>query len=612
MTRHILLILLIAGVLLLGSWLVAPTLYAAGTTLTVTGYGDFNDLNPGDGICDTNSSLPGNQCSLRAAIEELNALGPETTPHRIEFNITGTGPFTITPGSPLPDITVPMEIRGQTQPGASCPTINSPANLLIVLDGRNVGSSGLVLAAGSDGSTIRGLVIGNFGDGGFDDSGIYILSDDNIIRCNHVGVDVDGVSSIGNSDNGIYVAGDNNIIGGHASPAPRNVISGNTTANGIYIRAGNNNYVANNFIGTSADGMAALPNYDGVYVFGNGNVIGGPAAFARNVISGNDADGLRVHASEDTVIQGNFIGVARDGVTPLANRRDGVELFGIAMNNEVGGVSAGEANLIAHNLFNGVNIKNGSTGTPIQNSVRGNAIFDNGGLGIDLGNDGIDNNDPGDGDGGENQRQNYPVLVSSPGSTIVDVSLDSEPNAVYQVDIYLNDSCDPSGFGEGQEHIAAINRQTDSSGQLSFEYSLSGASGSYLTATATDPDGNTSEFSNCALLEDAPTATPTPTNTASPSPAPTATNTPTATGTATATNTATPGPSPTATNTATPDPSVTPTNTPTATGTATATNTATPGPSPTATNTATPGPSATPTATASPASYSLYLPIILN
>ena len=98
MTRPILLILLVVGGLLLGGWLVAPTLFAAGITLTVTGYGDFNDLNPGDGICDTNSILPGDQCSLRAAIEELNALGP--------------------------DITVPARIRGQPQPGAACPTSN--------------------------------------------------------------------------------------------------------------------------------------------------------------------------------------------------------------------------------------------------------------------------------------------------------------------------------------------------------------------------------------------------------------------------------------------------------------------------------------------------------
>ena len=245
MKQQILISLFVAAFLLFGGWLVAPEVYAVGITLTVTGYGDFSDLNPGDGICDTNNALAGDQCSLRAAIEELNALGPDTTPHRIEFDISvGTGPFTITPGSPLPDIIVPVKIDGQTQPGASCPTNNAPANLLIVLDGSNIGSSGLVLAAGSNGSTIRGLVIGNFGDGGSSDSGIYIQSNYNNIHCNYVGVDVDGVSSIGNSNNGIRVAGDGNVIGGHASHAQRNVISGNITATGVYIYLGQNNNIA--------------------------------------------------------------------------------------------------------------------------------------------------------------------------------------------------------------------------------------------------------------------------------------------------------------------------------------------------------------------------------
>ncbi len=117
-------ILFLIGALLAGIWAVR-TAYAA-STLTVNEIGDSSDLTPGDGQCDTDGGTLGDQCTLRAAIEELNAQGPDVTPHRIEFNITsGTGPFTITLTAPLPMITVPVVIDGETQPGASCPTANT-------------------------------------------------------------------------------------------------------------------------------------------------------------------------------------------------------------------------------------------------------------------------------------------------------------------------------------------------------------------------------------------------------------------------------------------------------------------------------------------------------
>ncbi len=146
MKRTNLSLVLIVGLLLLGSWAAAQAAVPASLTLTVTGYGDFSDLNPGDGHCDAIAALPGDQCSLRAAIEELNATGPGSALHHINFDIAvGTGPFTITPGSELPPIQVPVKIDGSTQPGASCPTANDQANLLIVLDGSNAGAAALGL-----------------------------------------------------------------------------------------------------------------------------------------------------------------------------------------------------------------------------------------------------------------------------------------------------------------------------------------------------------------------------------------------------------------------------------------------------------------------------------
>ena len=556
----------------LGGWLLTRQAYAAGTTVTVNGNGDLNDFNPGDGVCDVIPTVPGDQCGLRAAIEELNALGPDTTPHRIEFDISGTGPFTITPASELPAITVPVVIDGETQPGASCPTSNDPANLMIVLDGSNAGTTGtidgLTFNAGSEGSTIRGLVIGNF-----DIAGIRLLSDGNIVRCNHLGVGVDGLSSMGN-DYGVYISSiaDSNIIGGDTDLDQRNVLSANTF-DGIRI-LGEDNRIRGNFIGTTADGLGDLGNNGGIYVGGDFNSIGdgGANSLAGNVISGNNDYGIRVNGGQGNILRSNFLGVAKDGVTPLPNA-DGIELVGEALANWVGGVSVGQGNLIAHNSRHGVTVYANIVGVPAQNEIRGNAIYANDILGIDLGEDGVDTNDPDDSDSGENERQNYPVITGA--STLIELTLESQPNILYTVDVYRNDDCHSSGFGEGQEHLSWLGISTNADGQISFTFSaafLGVTTGDGITATATDPDGNTSEFSACVLVDLEPTPTPTvtatSTSTATPSPTPTVTQSPTPTATSTATSSPTVGPSPTptatasASPTATVPPEVTPTETP--------------------------------------------------
>ncbi len=580
---------------------------AAVTSLTVTvnRVGDGSDLNPGDGLCDTSANA-GEQCSLRAALEELNAQGPDTTPHRIEFDIPGAGPFTINPGSALPSITVPVEIDGATQPGAACPTVNVPANLLVVLDGSSAGTgaNGIHLGLGSDGSTVGGLVIGNF-----DENGILISSSDNHVICNHIGLQADGVSPMGNGT-GVNVSGTLNKVGGHNAHATRNVISANQ-GNGIRF-IGNQHEIANNFIGTTADGMGDLGNgYDGIRVDGDASTVGGPGNIARNVISGNATMGIEVFGKQDNLILGNYIGVARDGLTPLPNDNHGIYLFSDSLNFTIGGTSPGEGNIIAYNGFSGVGLKEYSfLGTfPTQIEIRGNAIFENGVMndpyngsyGIDLGLDGPDANDPGDGDSGENERQNYPVLTATPGNFILQGAIDGYPFTSYDIDVYRSESCDPSGYGEGQQYLVSVVVSTGGSGEEGFLVDLTGlvADGNVVTATATDPLGNTSEFSACVTMSAAvpPTATPT----ASPTRTPTPTGTPpTPTQTPTSTWTPTPGPSPTWTYTPTPGPSPTPTSTAISGPSPTSTWTATPGPSPTPTLTFTPGPSPTPTATGSP------------
>jgi hypothetical protein len=526
MKRYIWITPFIIVCLLVGGWTAVQVLAGGGLTLTVNMLSDISDMNPGDGICDVSVNA-GDQCNLRAAIEELNALGPDTTPYHIEFDLAGTGPFTITPGSPLPDITVPLEIDGETQPGAACPTNSTPATLMIVLDGTNAGTDthGFHLLAGSEGGAIRGLVIGNFAR-----DGIRIESDDHQVRCNHIGLGADGVSTMANGWNGVFIYGANNTIGGLAA-GQRNVISGNGQMGLRLESVSENNIIRNNFIGSTADGQSALPNGDGIYLSGNNNTIGGSAPSAGNVISGNEGFGIRVNNGDSNLIQGNTIGVARDGVTPLPNQfSDGVELLGGAIGNVVGGTAVGEANIIAHNGGFGVLVDDNVGGMPGQNRIQGNNIFDNLSLGIDLGGDGVDVNDAGDGDSGENEHQNYPVLLSVPGSATITVTLNSQANTDYSVDLFRNDSCDPSGHGEGQEYLGTGTVTTDAAGYAEEIVNLGGAvsSGDSMTAVATDPTGNSSEFSACVIITLPVTPTPTATGTITPDPSPTPEVTPTA------------------------------------------------------------------------------------
>ena len=145
--------------------------------------------------------------------------------------------------------------------------------------------------------------------------------------------------------------------------------------------------------------------------------------------------------------------MASDGSTPLPNQGDGIEVLGDSYYNTIGDTGSSEGNHIAYNGYYGIALQENVSGIPVLNQIRGNAIFGNGQLGIDLGLDGIDVNDAGDADGGENNHQNYPVLQTMAGSPAITVTLDSQANATYSIDFYRNDSCDPSVYGEGQEYL---------------------------------------------------------------------------------------------------------------------------------------------------------------
>ncbi len=202
-------------------------------------------------------------------------------------------------------------------------------------------------------------------------------------------------------------------------------------------------------------------------------------------------------------IQGNKIGTDVTGTLAIPNSVDGISIVSSPAGGiTIGGTDPGDGNTIANSGRYGVYVNSG-TGPC---SILGNSIFANGNLGINLNGapDGffgpVTANDPGDSDTGPNGLQNNPVLgfAGPAGSqTVVVGSLNSTPNTTFRLEIFANDAADPSGFGEGQTFLGFTNVTTDGAGDAAFTATLPGtvSIGQFVSATATDPAGNTSEFS---------------------------------------------------------------------------------------------------------------------
>jgi hypothetical protein len=167
-------------------------------------------------------------------------------------------------------------------------------------------------------------------------------------------------------------------------------------------------------------------------------------------------------------------------------------------------VLAGGSSSIRGLVINGFG-GNGITIDSTGNSLQCNSIFNNTGLGIDLTPSGVTPNDLGDGDAGANERQNFPTLISALviGGDLQIIGLfNSEPNNNYRLDFFLNPTCDPSGYGEGEQFIETLTDTTDILGNFAFTRVVPGITptGQFVTVTATDDNGNTSEFSACQLV----------------------------------------------------------------------------------------------------------------
>ncbi len=412
---------MLAAALLAGlTWTVRPAVAslhayqgdAPTATFTVNSTDDFPDLQV-NGICATAFGT----CTLRAAIQEVNALGGASGPHNIHFNIAGAGPHTIQIFSPLPRLERAVVIDGTTEFGATCPTAALTANIMIVIDGTPIGSNvarGLDLwrnAAAPSGSTIKGVAIGGFG------YGVTLDGDGHSVKCSLIGLNADGSSALGNQTAGIYVWQGSGITIGGSTYADRNVISSNTRDGGISLRDGDAASILGNYIGTSSAGTLDRGNANGILVgeLSNNVVIGGTGAAERNVISGNSA-GITINGDNTTVVN-NLIGANALGTADLGNGW-GILIYEPAAGATIGGGQPSQGNVISGNGVDGIYIED-ADGTVILNNKIGVALngvdpLGNGQFGVWLYND-IDNTvvgQPGDGNviafnGGDGIRHYY-------------------------------------------------------------------------------------------------------------------------------------------------------------------------------------------------------------
>ncbi|MGH7786304.1 MAG: hypothetical protein ACRERC_05520 [Candidatus Binatia bacterium] len=480
--------------------------------------------------------------TLRQAILDANANAGVVD--LIDFDLPGPS-FTIQPTAALPQITDPVTIDGYTQAGASPNTLSSflggggtNALPLVEIDGSLAGDTdGLLIEHLTNlgaGTTIRGLTINNF-DSNLR-AGIRINDDgNNLIEGNFIGTDVSGLLARPNFDGiAIELLAAGNQIGG-TTPAARNLISGNSNR-GLSLNT-NDNVIEGNLIGTDRTSVVGLGNSAGMVLFNfaANNTIGGLGIFsqASNTISGNLAGGVIIGTnSNGHDILGNRIGPGGDGLTLLGNGlSSGVQVGGNSttiINNHIAGNSGGifigavtgtvvqanliglpgsgnsgngilmfdsvdsliggtipDGNTIAGNDFAGISIVRSMT-TADGNAILTNSISSNGGPGIELIN-------------GANNNQPAPLLTSASGANRVIGTLNAAPMVTYVIQFFANANCDPAG-GEGEEFIGSLTAATDGTGLLAIDQTLGATPGRpIITATATDPDNNTSQFSNCVL-----------------------------------------------------------------------------------------------------------------
>jgi parallel beta-helix repeat protein len=355
----------------------------------------------------------------------------------------------------------------------------------------------------------------------------------NVVYGNFIGTDASGMRiplQGGNQHFGValsFYAHDNTI--GSTEPARRNVIAGFLDWS-VVVRNSQNNRIEGNSIGVFADGAGTpLGQDNGVIILGSeGNDVG------DNIIRGFQDRSVLITqpGSKNNVVHDNLIGtMTGGGVTgqpapvggAMPNGEVGVQVDENAADNALAGnaiaysttgvlIGDGVRTMITNNIIRdngvGISILGGTGNRIIVNAIHDNEPVGTSGLGIDIDPTGPNLNDNGDFDSGPNARQNFPVIgfaAATIGGLRIGGTLDTNLGSrSYRIEFYANTECDGSGYGEGEHYLGYTDVHTDLAGRAVIDSTFTQATvpeGQFVTTTATDLDGNTSEFSRCRPVQ---------------------------------------------------------------------------------------------------------------
>ncbi len=426
-------------------------------------------------------------------------------------------------------------------------TLNGLGDLDPAVGTCSIGSSGIGLHGQTEaaeisgnlvsGNPANGIVLGTVAGGNSD-----VAPQNTTIAGNVVGLASDRATSLPNECGGIRLEStlfnpslirspiSNTIIGGSFDPTPGgacdgdcNLISGNGDDGVVLVGRAVNTRLLGNYVGTDEDGTTAKPNgqWGLVIVPSNfepgdlGTSLGEPGA--PNLVSGNTLSGVRIDTAGGiaNTVRSNLIGTAADGASPLGNGDSGIEIAPQGTDQTlIGGIGAADGNTIAFNGEDGVTImgRGGGSTAAVDNPVLANSIFANAALGIDLRPDvltaGVTENGACVEADGANRCQEFPLIAAAAGgSAAIRGTLDSDPGKRFRIELFANQAADPSGNGEGERFLGALETTTDGAGNASWLFAKAAATladGEHVTATATELTGagaplSTSEFSDALI-----------------------------------------------------------------------------------------------------------------
>jgi hypothetical protein len=497
-----------------GTWTISlasslPILTGGGTIISGTTQGDLNPDGPEIEISGA-SMGPGHCLDIRSANNVVHELvinrcpggiiimGISATTNTVSGNYIGTD---ASGSTDLPNTSNGVEIRGGAQGnavggdtpeernvisgnGAYGVTIKDSGTMSNTVSGNYIGTDasgtqgvgngdhGVAIYGGAQNNTVGGDTEGErniISDNGMD--GVRIegsSTTSNTISGNFIGTVVSGTEALGNGSRGVRISGaPNNTIGGDTE-GERNVISGNDVGVSILGSTAMSNTFSGNYVGTDASGSSDLGNvYNGVEIGSNAqnNTVGGQTAPEGNVISGNGRTGVHIGGAgtDGNTVSLNYIGTDVTGTQDTGNDWYGVRVADDAEENRIG-----PGNLIFGNGRDGVHIYGSLT---ISNTITENSIYDNDWKGIDLLIAGANNDMPAPSIGSANCIS---ITGTAPANSTVEVFTGPDD--------------------EGKTYLATCSADGAGDWSVTGPFTLD----AYVTATATDAAGNTSEFSTAA------------------------------------------------------------------------------------------------------------------